>query len=195
MRFNVSEITDVIRDRRTIVPENFSDRKVHRELIETMIGNALWAPTHGKTQPWRFTVFQDESLNRLGNKLAELYKEETPQELFSAAKYEKLNNRPGMASVVIAVHMQRQEEERIPVVEEVEAVACGVQNLLLTATAYGIGSFWSSPKLIYGPGFSEFLNIGSSDQCLGLIYLGYPKGEWPKGQRKPIEYVTQWLSE
>ncbi|MFT5336125.1 MAG: nitroreductase [Luteibaculaceae bacterium] len=195
MRFNVSEITDIIRDRRTVVPENFSDRKVHRELVEMMIGNAVWAPTHGKTQPWRFTVFQDNSLVRLGNKLAELYKSETPEEIFSLSKFEKLNNRPAMASVVIAVHMERQAEERIPEVEEVEAVACGVQNLLLTATAYGIGSFWSSPKLIYGQGFSEFLNIGPKDQCLGLIYLGYPKGEWPKGQRKPIEYVTQWLSE
>ena len=59
MRYNLSEITELIRNRRTIYPEQFSDRKVHLEQIELILNNAQWAPTHGNTQPWRFVVFAD----------------------------------------------------------------------------------------------------------------------------------------
>jgi len=195
MRFNVSEITDIIKDRRTIVPENYTDRKVHKELIGNIIDNALWAPTHGKTQPWRFTVFTDNARKGLGETLAKLYKENTPAEDFSEMKHEKLGKRPLLSSVVIAVAMSRQEEEKIPEVEEIEAVACAVQNMLLTATAYGLGSFWSTPKVMYSKEFHGFLGLEENDKCLGLIYLGYTDKEWPKGQRRPIEYVTNWRSE
>ena len=76
--------------------------------------------------------------------------------------------------------------------EEVEAVACAIQNMHLTATAYGIGGFWSTPKIIYSSEMNEFLKIAPSDKCLGIFYLGYPANEWPRGQRKPIEYLTEW---
>ena len=88
--------------------------------------------------------------------------------------------------------MARQKEERIPEIEEIQAVACAVQNMQLTATAYGIGSFWSTPKVIYTQQMNDFLGLNVKDKCLGLIYLGYSKEEWPKSHRKPLEYNTSW---
>ena len=37
------------------------------------------------------------------------------------------------------------------------------------------------------------VQIDDQDKCLGFFYIGYPEVEWPKGQRKPIEYVTEWI--
>ena len=91
--------------------------------------------------------------------------------------------------------MEREEAERIPEIEEVQAVACSVQNMYLTCTAYGIGGYWSSPKFIYSDEMKKFLGLGEKDRCLGLFYMGYPQGEWPKSHRKPLEYVTEWISE
>ena len=53
-----------------------------------------------------------------------------------------MNNQSGVIGI-------RDETEKIHEIEEVEAVACAIQNILLTATAYGLGVFWSSPKFIY----------------------------------------------
>ena len=61
MKYNLSEITDLIKDRRTIYPEQFSDRKIQKDQITHILNNALWAPTHGNTQPWRFVVFTEDS--------------------------------------------------------------------------------------------------------------------------------------
>ena len=195
MKFNLSEITDLIRLRRTIYPEQFSARKVHKEQIELILNNALWAPTHGNTQPWRFQVFTEEGLNRLSEFLGKTYLELTPPEKQSELKREKLEQRPLLASAVIVVCMKRQELEKIPEIEEIEAVACAIQNMHLTCTAYGLGGFWSTPSLIYNEKMNAFLNIGEKDKCLGLFYVGYPSIEWPSGQRRPLEYVTQWINQ
>lgn len=193
MKYNLSEITDVIRQRRSLTPEQFSTRKVHREQVELMLNNALWAPTHGLTQPWRFKVFMGDARQKLSDLLPALYQKFTPEESFKQAKFDKMKQRPMLASVVVAICMERDKSEKIPEIEEIEAVACAVQNVQLTATAYGIGAFWATPKVIYSKEMNEFLGLGEKDKCLGLLYLGYPAGEWPKAHRKPLEYVTEWI--
>lgn len=192
MRHNISEITEIIKDRRTIYPENFSSRKVHKEQIELLLNNAIWAPNHGLTQPWRFKVFMNDQKQELADQLAKSYVDFTNEETFKEVKLERMKNRPIQASAVIAVCMERQESEKIPEIEEVEACACAIQNMHLTATAMGLGVFWSTPKFLYDGFLDTFLGLGEKDKCLGLVYIGYPDGEWPRSRRRPIEYVTEW---
>lgn len=195
MRYNLSEITDIIKDRRTIYPEQYSERKVHREQIEKILQNAIWAPTHGKTQPWRFKVFLDNGKTKLSDFMAHWYLNNVPQEQFNEKKLTNLRERPLQSSVVIAICMERQPEERISELDEILAVGCAVQNMHLTCTAYGLGAFWATPALIGTPELKNFLGLGEKDKCLGLFYIGYPAIEWPKAHRKPIEYVTEWIQD
>ena len=62
----------------------------------------------------------------------------------------------------------------------------------LTATAYGLGGYWSSGAVCYSEEMKTFLNLQPKDKCLGLFYLGYPNIDWPKKHRKPLEYKTEW---
>jgi len=192
MKFNLSEVNELIQNRRSIAPEHYSSRKVHREIIEQILTNATWAPNHGMTQPWRFKVFTGQGLQRLSDELPTLYKATIGKD-FSDKKFEKLRARLANVSVVICVCMERQETRRIPEIEEIEAVACAVQNMYLSATAYGIGAYWSSPAFCYTNEMKDYLDLGKEDKCLGLFYLGYPEVEWPSSHRKPLEYVTQWF--
>lgn len=193
MKYNLSEVTELIRNRRTIYPEQFSNRQVQKDQIEMLLNNAIWAPTHGNTQPWRFTVFHsNDSRVHLADFLSELYLKTIPKEEQKDTKLAKLLTRPKQSSVVIAVSMKRDENEKIREIEEIEAVACAIHNLALTATAYGLGYYWSTSKLIYTNEMLEYLSLDEKDKCLGLIYLGYPAIDWPKQHRKPIEYITNW---
>jgi nitroreductase len=193
MKYNLSEITELIRNRRTIYPEQYSARKVQKDQIDMMLNNAIWAPTHGNTQPWRFTVFHsEESREELADFMSQLYLTLTPKEEQKDSKLAKMLTRPKQSSVVIAVSMKRDETQKIREIEEVEAVACAIHNLALTATAYGLGYYWSTSKLIYTIEMKDFLGLAENDSCLGLVYLGYPAIEWPKQHRKPIEYLTTW---
>lgn len=193
MRFNLSEINELIRERRTIYPEQFSSRKVHKEQIEVVLNNGQWAPTHGNTQPWRFKVFMGEDHRQeLSQILGKIYQEVIPEPLQDDLKLAKLMRRPMITSAVIAVSMERQPEETILEIEEIEAVACAIQNMHLTCTAYGLGAFWSTPKIIYSQQMNAYLGLGEKDKCLGLFYIGYPEIEWPKAHRRPLDYTTEW---
>ena len=195
MRFNLSEINELIRSRRTIYPEQFSERKVQKDQIEMILNNAQWAPNHGNTQPWRFHVFTETARERLSQFLGETYLKLIPKEKQEDSKLAKMMRRPLLSSVVIAVSMKRQAEEKISEMEEIEAVACAIQNMHLSCTAYGLGGFWATPKIIYSNEMNTFLGLGEKDKCLGLFYIGYPAIEWPNAHRKPLEYNTTWLSE
>lgn len=192
MRYNLSEITAIIRDRRTIYPEQFSTRKIHQEQIELLLNNAIWAPTHGLTQPWRFVVLQENALIALSEKLGNSYLQSVPNEQQNDAKLAKLINRPKKANAAIALVVDHPETTKISWNDDFAAVACAVQNMHLTATAQGIGAFWATPGVLNHALVREFLGLEMHQTCVGIFYLGYPELEWPKGQRKPIEYVTTW---
>lgn len=192
MKYNLSDLREVIKNRRSIKPENFKPRKVLPDMITEILNNARWAPTHGMTEPWHFVVFQEGAIKDLGEFMAETYQKNSDASSFLEKKYEKLKNRPLLSSVVIAICMKRQPSGKIPEIEEVAAVACAVQNMHLTATAYGLGGYWSSGNVAYSDEMKAYLNLSPSDKCLGLFYLGYPAIEWPTSHRQPLEYHTEW---
>jgi len=195
MKYSLSEINELIRNRRSIYPKQFSDREVHREQIQVMIENARWAPSHKMTEPWRFVVFMAEAKDQFGKFHAELYKQESG-EAFTQMKYDKLRSNADLSSAVIAIVMKRDEKESVPENEELAAVACAVQNMHLTATAFGLGGYWGSGGMTYNPKMRDYLGFGEKDKVLGFFYLGYPKIEWPrKPVRKEVREITDWRTE
>lgn len=192
MRHSISDITETIRDRRTIQPSDYTDREVQRDVIDKVLGNAIWAPTHGMTQPWRFTVFTGKGRERLSAFMGAEYMRLFPGEKFMQRKYDSHVQRPLQSSVVVALGLARDPNGKIPLHEEQYAVACAVQNMHLTCTAYGLGGFWSTGAASTGAGMRTFLGLGDEDSCLGLFYIGYPAVEWPKGYRKPWTEFVKW---
>ncbi len=192
MKFSVSEISELIRSRRTIYPKDYTDREVHREIVERVLTNATWAPTHGMTQPWRFTVYTGAGRERLSHFLGETYTRMTPPEKFLPRKFENMTQRPLQSSVVIAIGMVRDPNGKISERDELLAVACAVQNMHLTCAAYGLGGFWATGGPMTGAAMREFIGLGENDQAMGLFYLGYPAVEWPKGYRKPLDQLVHW---
>ena len=193
--FNIEEANRLIRERRSIYPNMYSEEPVSDEVITAMLENANWAPTHRLTEPWRFVVFKGEGLKRLATYQSELYKElSTATGNFDEAKFAKLANKPLLASHIIAIGMHRDPKESVPVVEETSAVAAAVQNMYLTATAYGIGCYWGSGGITYKKEANAFFGLGPDDQLLGFMYVGNLKSDkWPKGRRKPIEEKVTWV--
>lgn len=194
MKFNLSEITGLMRTRRMVPPEKFTSRLVHAEQLELAITNATWAPTHGLTQPWFFNVYMETGMNILRENLPAMYKSETPPDKFSEAKWEKLCNRLSHVNALVIVSMRRDLSGKIKEIEEIEAVACAVQNFLLTCTAYGLSAYWSSPAFIYSQAMQQFLELKDADKCLGLLYVGYPEEIELHAHRKPMEYISKWHS-
>lgn len=186
-----AQATELIRRRRSIFPDSYSDRPISREIILEVLENANWAPTHRLTEPWRFRVFIGESRQRLSDYMADWYQRHTPSGQFSEKKLDKTRRNPLRAACVIAICMQRDPAGRVPEWEELAAVACAVQNMWLTCTAYGIGSYWSTPKSILDA--TELLELREEERCLGLFYMGYHTFPDLPGKRGPIAEKVTWM--
>ena len=190
----ITAFDNIIQNRRSIKPSQFCDRKVDDAIVWKMLKNANWAPTHGMTEPWRFFVFSGMAKNEFGGYLAKLYAKVTPAENQKPSKAEKLKSNAEQSSHLIVIAMKRQASKKIPEIEEIEAVACAVQNLHLTATAHKVAGYWSSGKAICNDQLREHLGLDCDDRVLGLFYVGYTDEAWPDSSRSTIESKVVWKS-
>lgn len=183
-------LTHIIKERRSIFPPVFSDMPIADDLILLILENANWAPTHKKTEPWRFHVITGQSSQRLSQVAGQWY-EDNMTDNYSSKKHEKIMYNPIKSSHVIAISMQRDPQERIPQWEEVAAVSCAVQNLWLSATAAGIGGYWSTPQ--YLSIMHKVIEMKEGEHCMGLFFLGIPiAGYEGKSTRTPIQEKVKW---
>jgi nitroreductase len=193
MQLDASLLNKLIRERRSVFPKQFDTGKyVDDTIIQQMLVNANWAPTHKLTEPWRFTVFTGKGLHTFANLQATVYKTAAGA-AFKDEHYQKLLSTPLLASHVIAIGMKRHAEKNIPEMEEIAAVACAVQNMYLTAAAYGIGCYWSTGGVTYTEAAKPFFNLEPADKLMGFVYTGAIAIPSPQGNRGSIDQKTSWI--
>lgn len=184
-------IQEIIKNRRTIKPLFFTGEKVADKDIKEMLECANWAPTHKFTEPWRFIVFSEKAKTQFGKDHADMYKEEKLDE-FEQKKYDKLMTIANNSSHIIAIIMSRDIDERVREVEEIAAVSCAVQNMMLVATEKGFANIWSTGGLTYHPKMKTYLGYSEKDKVMGFLYVGISELK-PKSKRfMSIEDKTVW---
>lgn len=187
-------VLDLMRARRSLGVAKLDPRPVPRSLIESMLEAANWAPSHGDTEPWRFTVFMAEGRARL----ADLF-ESAQRDLKPDAPTEAARARAFAAPVWIAIGLVPGLNEeglpKMPPEEEVMAVSCAVQNLHLMARAHGLGGKWHSKGLSIHPSVAESLGLRPPSRLLGFFMCGWPSIEWPDGVRGAWEDKVVWVEE
>lgn len=188
----MSDISSLIRRRRAIYPKTYlAGKPVEKATIDQLLENANWAPTHRRTEPWRFQVFHSENSRRaLGQYLANFYRENNGDQPISIEKLQKMTEKPLQSGAVIAIILQRDPEERVPEWEEIAAVAMAVQNMWLTCTELGLGCYWSTPRAILQA--DTFLGLEAGQRCLGLFYLGWHELPELAGVRGEAAEKVQW---
>jgi nitroreductase len=157
-----------------------------------LLENASWAPNHKFTEPWHFTVFAGEGLKKFAAFQAERY-QQTAGTKFQQGKYDKLLANPLKASHIIAIILRRSTTVDIPEMEELAAVACAVENIYLSVTAYGLGGYWSTGGPTFDNGAREFFDLAEGDRLMGFFYLGHVRVPSVMGKRIPVKEKTTWV--
>ena len=165
---NSEILKSIIENRKSIFPKSYAGGKIEKNVLEEIVNSAKFAPSHKRTKPGRFKVFEGEEKLELGRKMAAIYKEITPETQFLEKKYKDIMLKSEQASAIVTISANF--SGLVPEWEEVASVSMGVQNMYLTATVHRIGCYWSTPKMINY--LSEFLSLEENQRCLGLFYLG-----------------------
>jgi nitroreductase len=194
-RLDSQQLYELIHQRRSIFPQDYTGEKVDDEIVKQILENARWAPTHKLTEPWRFLVFTDDGIKALAKFQSELYKAVTETDgTFKENNYQKLSTKPLLSSHIIAIMMKRDERKSVPEIEESGAVFCAIQNMYLTATAYGVGSYLSTGGITYFEEAKSFFDLQREDRLIGFFHLGIPKRVYPPARRKALEEVCKWVT-
>ena len=183
-------LLDLIKYRRSVFPKNYIFKPIKKEILLELLECAVQAPTHKLTQPWKFTVFSDEGLNILADELKKQYKKSVSKDDYSKKKAESIRRKVLQSGAVIAICLH--ESGKIPKWEELAAVASAVQNIALAASAYGIGSYWSSSGFIHS--LNSFLNLSKNESCIGLFYMGYHQEKKSLGKRSSMKEKVTWVN-
>lgn len=182
-----------IRNRRSVFSSQFdNNRRIPDEIILEILHNANAAPSHMLTEPWRFTVFTGNGLEKLGQQQAEIYKANAGEK-FKENKYLNLQTAPRLCSHIIAIGCKRSIGV-IPEMEEVAAVSCAVQNIYLSLDAYGIGGYWSTGGITFMEDAKKLVGLEPHDVFMGFFYLGYV--QVPSVHRTPtsLESKVTWIT-
>ncbi|MGE5528399.1 MAG: nitroreductase family protein [Patescibacteria group bacterium] len=160
------DVIDAIKERRTI--RKFAADPLPEATIGRLIEAARCAPSAGNIQPWHFSVVLNGEVRR---RLAE-----------AAHGQEFLGEAP--VCVVVSAEPGRSAASygrRGESLYCLQDTAAAVQNMLLAATGYGLGSAWVGA--FDEEAVREAANLPESFRPVALVALGHPAEE---GEETPL---------
>jgi nitroreductase len=161
------------------------------EQVSEILKIAVRVPDHGKLQPWRFILFEGDARRKLGEKLAERWKELHPgTSEQSLDVWRKFFLR---APVVIALVSRAAPHPKIPQWEQQLSAGAVGQSILLAATALGIGCQWNTDWAAYDDVMAKVMKLELHERIAGFFYLGTPTEVLEDRPRPdPATLLTRW---
>jgi nitroreductase len=175
----------LVRARRTSMMVDRS-KAVPLDTIERLCEIAQWAPNHKRTWPLRFAHCTGEGRARLGDAFVE---DMIATSTGDAAKREKTKTKYLRAPSIVVVGCAPPVSMNL-VADDRDAVAAGIQTLLLGATALGLASFWSTAPVATPHAVNALCGFEAGVRIVGVVYLGWPVDEVDTPNRPPAR-VTQ----
>ncbi|MBE0465710.1 MAG: nitroreductase family protein [Candidatus Desulforudis sp.] len=153
-----------LKTRRSV--RKYSRREVPSELVRDIVDCGRLAATALNLQPWEFVVVTDEAVRR---------------KIAGVAEHGKFI---AEAPVCIAVFCRADKKYFL------EDGSAATQNMLVAATAHGLGSCWvAGHKKDYAEAVQEYLGIPGTHTLVSLVAVGYAAGETAGPKKRSLEDV------
>ncbi|MBI2342704.1 MAG: nitroreductase family protein [Deltaproteobacteria bacterium] len=170
------EFWEVIKTRRSI--RKFDPKKnVSEEQLDKILEAAVWAPSSGNTQCWRFFAVRDKNVkNELANK----------------AGHQPFINDASILIVVCADldEIARSYGERGRNTYSIQDTSVAIENMLLATTSLGLASCWVGA---FDEGrAAKILKLDNNIRPLAMIPIGYAaESPIPPARRSLKEVVIK----
>ncbi|MFA8300980.1 MAG: nitroreductase family protein [Hyphomicrobiales bacterium] len=159
---------DIIHKRKSV--RHFTNQKIEKHLLETVIKAGMAAPTAINIQPWAFIAIDDrQTLDELG-------------EVLPYAKM--IFDSP--AAIVVCGDLNKAYQKKPEY--WIQDCSAATQNILLAAESLGLGAVWTAayPEMDRVEHVQKILNLPESIIPLNVIPIGYSTGQdKPKDKWKP----------
>ena len=193
----------------------FTDDPVDDATISQILRAAQQGPSGGNIQPWQFVVVTDEatrtSVGELYHRCYARYEAAMLPTVgpFRSDADEAAWNRTLGASRHLAAHLGdapvlvlvcmadidltlRDDEGPLDIGTTYASAYPAVQNLMLAARSFGLGSVLTTVVRIEQDALRDLLGIPTSQQVIALVPIGHPRGSFGVAPRRPVSAVTHW---
>jgi nitroreductase len=161
------DVIEAIKARRSV--RRYTAEPISDEVLEELIDCARLAPTGHNEQPWAFIAITDPAVR------ARIAKE---------AKWGRF-----IADAPACVAIFCRPDASTPL----EDASAAAENIMIAARTYGIGSCWvNSHRVEHTAAVGALLGCPRDMELMVLIALGYPEGEIPNREKKPLKEVMYW---
>ena len=191
-----------IENRRSI--RKYKRHEISKEIIEDIIYSATLAPSAKNRQPWKFIVYQGEEKSKLvdvmhqGIKLEKIIHKLMPEWAFAIPDAENTVRVMEEAPCLIAVLNTNQktpfdsieDEKRIVEICDSLSIGAAIENMILTATSYGLGTLWIANTCF---AYNELIDFIETDsQLTGIVAIGFANETPAKRPRKPVADIVEY---
>jgi nitroreductase len=178
------EFAEVLQGRRTV--NLYLQTPVPGALVKEALEAATWAPNHHVTEPWRFILPGQKTIEKILDLCERLVGAKKGPEL-AAHKRESWSEKPGWLVVTCS-----RSEEALRQQEDYAACSAAVQNFMLYLWKAGVGSKWTSGDITRDPHFLEILGVDPDEAfVVGMIWFGYPKLTPTQTRKDVSEFITR----
>jgi nitroreductase len=176
-------LSRLLESRRTI--HDFAPAAPPREAVLAALEHARWVPNHHRTEPWRFCLLGPAAVSRVVELNTELVRAKNGDSA-AQSKRQRWLAMPGWL-VVTCRRSEDAQAER----EDYAACSCAIHNFSLYLWAVGIGTKWSTGKVIRDPRFLSAIGADAVNEfTVGLVWFGYPQAI-PDQARRPLADVLR----
>lgn len=191
-----------IENRRSI--RKYKRHEISKEIIEDIIYSATLAPSAKNRQPWKFIVYQGEEKSKLvdvmhqGIKLEKITHKLMSEWAFAIPDAENTVRVMEEAPCLIAVLNTNQktpfdsieDEKRIVEICDSLSIGAAIENMILTATSYGLGTLWIANTCF---AYNELIDFIETDsQLTGIVAIGFANEAPAKRPRKPVADIVEY---
>ena len=186
-----------------------SKKDIPDKIIWELLDAAIRAPSGGNSQGWNWIILKDQEKK---NQISKWYREgwhlahgKRRQAIMDRSdSSDTLGPRNYLSAEYLANHIQEAPIWIIGTLRNTSdsknpragsSIYGAVQNLMLAARAYGIGSTLTTLYAGHEKDVKDLLGIPDDATTMALIPLGYPdRGKWSQPKRQAVEEVTYWDS-
>lgn len=161
----------LIHGRTHISPKRLGDPGPSAAQKEIILLAANAAPDHGRIVPWRFIEIQDSSRNALGEVFREclLDRDQGATPIQQQEAHDKALRGP---LLLLAIANYQDEKGDISKQEKLISLGCAIQNILLTAYAFGFGSGLSSGRALQSDRVRALFKLAKDEEPICFITIG-----------------------
>jgi nitroreductase len=194
-------VIEAIEKRRSV--RKFKKKEIDKDILINILKAGICAPSPKNNQPWKFVILTAGSKNELVKIIKNGFENIKSsfgliidEKNFLSSAQATLKIMEEAPVIILVINTKNKNTERQTPVKKflemanVQSIGASIENILLAALEYGIGSLWISDIYYTVSEIAKWLK--TEGQITAAVALGYPDEDPLPVKRKEMEILVEW---